>query len=216
MMAGERGIVSPRAARGLPKTFAGRMFRTWFYPGAGLGYVFLVCMFAAQTVVFAGAEIYHAAKASNVFGQQSATLTGLLLLCYLAFYVGLTRLAMWLVPRSVPFRQLLSVVVCLLLLGVFHVMPLIGAFFWYGFQSVEYGAIHAFNILWTLAETWDGRSDRGIVALGVMGGASILVFLLNLVMSTRDVMLVRISTPPRVREEEEGVVTAQVVDPFAD
>ncbi|RMF42050.1 MAG: hypothetical protein D6753_08445 [Planctomycetota bacterium] len=215
LMAGERGILSPRAQRGLPKTFAGRLFKTWFYPGAGLGYVFLVCLFAAQAITFSVAEMYHKAATSNVFGRESVTMVSCLLVCYLVFYVGLTRLTMWLVPRTVPFRQLISVVAAFFLLTLFHLVPLAAEYYWNNFQSFDYGAIQAFNIFWTLAEAIDGNNAEAALGLGVMSVGAVCVFFINLALSTRDVMLVRIAAPPRIQQEEQPV-QAQVVDPFAD
>ncbi|MEZ6074922.1 MAG: hypothetical protein R3C56_04360 [Pirellulaceae bacterium] len=72
LMTGERGIISPRAQRSLPKTFVGRVFLTWFYPGAGLGYVFIVGSFAAFVATIAVLEITFAGEFSNRNGRNSA------------------------------------------------------------------------------------------------------------------------------------------------
>ncbi len=47
LVCGERGVISPRAQRSLPATFFGRALLTWLSPGAGLGYVFIVVVFAS-------------------------------------------------------------------------------------------------------------------------------------------------------------------------
>ena len=70
LVTGERGVISPRAQRTLPKTFFGRVFLTWFYPGPGLGYVFLICLFAAVYLTLAGTEIYYQATMQNSFGRD--------------------------------------------------------------------------------------------------------------------------------------------------
>src|SRR5690606_15587316 len=59
LVTGERGVISPRAQRGLPKTFAGRSFLTWFYPGAGLGTIFIVCLFAALVGTLTAVDLYY-------------------------------------------------------------------------------------------------------------------------------------------------------------
>ena len=94
LMTGERGVISPRAQRTLPKTFLGRIFLTWLYPGAGLGYIYLICLFAALVVTLSAVELYYESTMSNFFGRESVLAAGFLLLCYLTIYLGVNRLIM--------------------------------------------------------------------------------------------------------------------------
>lgn len=217
LITGERGVISPRAQRGLPKTFLGRIFLTWLYPGAGLGYIYIVCVFAALVFTLAGLEIYYQSMA-NWFGRNSALAAGYLLLCYLAIYLGLNRLLLMAVPRHFPARMVGSVALLVVTLLLAHLLPLLIVFYLNDYRNVDYGWHQAFNIFWSISEAVNNLSlDIGpsivIVTLCAMG-----IFGLNLVLSTKDVMLVRVAQPPRVREDdgESEDEDPPLVDPFAD
>ncbi len=80
------GIISPRARRTLPYTFAGRVLTTWFYPGAGMGYIFMVCLFAALVITMYITELYYSMSLQLIMNRTSIQYIGYLLLCYLAIY----------------------------------------------------------------------------------------------------------------------------------
>lgn len=218
LITGERGVISPRAQRTLPKTFFGRVFLTWLYPGAGLGYVFLVCMFAALVSTLIGVEAFYQSKLRNMFGRDSVIAVGYLMLCYLAIYVGVNRLLMMLVPKHLPGRMLGSVAMLAVLLIMAHLLPLLAVYYWNDYREFDYGWHQAFNIFWSTSEAIDSFSLDIGASMAVVTLCAIAIFGLNLVLCTRDVMLVRVALPPRVREEvslEEGGVP-QPADPFAD
>ena len=50
-LTGESPELSPRVKRELPQSALGRMFLTWFAPGPGTGYMFVLCSFAAVGVL---------------------------------------------------------------------------------------------------------------------------------------------------------------------
>jgi hypothetical protein len=57
LMSGESGQLSPRVRRTLPQSFVGRTLRTWFNPGAGTGYVFVVLNLWALAIFVIGAAV---------------------------------------------------------------------------------------------------------------------------------------------------------------
>ncbi len=218
MITGERGIISLRAQRSLPKTFFGRVFLTWMYPGAGLGYVYLICMYAAIVFVLAIFELFYAGQLQNFIGNASITATGFTLLCYLAIYVGLNRLCMLAIGRHFAARMVGAVALMAVLLMLAHLVPWVLVYYYNDYREFPYGWHQAFNIYLTVTEV--------NVQLSLDIGASILIvtlcaigiFGLNLLMCSRDVMLVRVALPPRVREEEhpDDSSPPTPVDPFAD
>jgi hypothetical protein len=218
LITGERGIISPRAQRTLPKTFLGRVFLTWLYPGAGLGYVFLVCMFAALVATLIAVEIYYSYTMRNLFGNDSVMAAGYLLLCYLAFYLGVNRLVMMLVPRQLPGRMIGSVAMLAVILILSHMIPLFTAYYLNDYREFDYAWHQAFNIVWSTSEAIDQVSLDIGASLVILTLCAIGVFGLNLVLCTRDVMLVRVALPPRVREEDGSnePKKADSTDPFAD
>ncbi len=217
LVTGERGVISPRAQRGLPKTFLGRALLTWFYPGAGLGYIFIVCLFAAMVGTVAVIDVFYDGKFQS--GRDAASITiGFLLLCYLVFYVGLNRLLMMLVPRQIPARMLASIALMIATLVMAHMLPLFFAYYANDYRDFGYAWHQAFNIFWTIDEV-DSRFSLDIGAsMVIVTLCAIAIFGLNLVFCTRDVMLVRVVVPPRIRQDDSLNQPAPPVpaDPFAD
>lgn len=218
LIVGERGVISPRAQRTLPKTFLGRVFLTWMYPGAGLGYVFLVCLFGGLAITLAVVELYYASTMRNWFGRTSLVPIGYLLWCYLAIYLGTTRLLMLAVSRQVPARMIGSVALTIVILLLAHLLPLLTVFYLNDYRDFDYGWHQAFNIVWSVNEAVESLSLDIGVSIVIVTLCAIGIFGLNLVLSTRDVMMVRVAQPPRVREDDgsTGVSEKVTIDPFAD
>lgn len=237
LITGEYGVISPRAQRTLPKTFFGRVFLTWLYPGAGLGYIFVVSLFGGLVISLAGVELFYTNSLNNWFGRDSVIVAGYLLLGYLAFYLGLNRLLMLGLPKTIPARMLGSITLLAVTLLLAHLIPLLIAFYWNDYREFDYAWHQAFNIVWSVNEAIEnGPLNRATAAFSSQIGASMLIvtlcaiviFGLNLVLCTRDVLLVRVAEPPRVREDKLGPAQDRpaggdlwrspqppVVDPFA-
>lgn len=227
LMTGEYGVISPRAQRTLPKTFFGRIFLTWLYPGAGLGYIFVVSIFAAMASTLAIAEVYYSASLRNWFGNDSVMVAGYVLTCYLIIYLGLNRLVLLCLPSSLPAKMVGSFALMAVILLFAHLVPLLVVFYLNGYREFDYGWHQAFNIFWTTNEAlrnsfrstaFQGvpsqiRTTMIIVTLSAIG-----VFGLNLLMCTRDVLLVRVAEPKRVREDKglEDDTDKSTEDPFAE
>ena len=219
LMTGERGIISPRAQRSLPRSFMGRVFLTWFYPGAGLGYVFIVCTFAAFVATIAALALAFEGEFTNLGGRHSsALLVGHVLLCYLAFYVGINRLLMMLVPRRQPSRMVGAVTMMVAILLLSQLAPLFLVYYANDYREFAYDWHQALNIIWTVREIVDNNSVDLGAGMVIITLCAIGIFGLNLLLCTRDVMLVRVGLPPRVREEElaKQPTPLQAIDPFAD
>jgi hypothetical protein len=218
LVTGERGVVSPRAQRGLPQTFVGRALLTWFYPGAGLGYVFVVCLYAALVVTLSAVDLFYQGNAQTLRGDVGTIAAGYLLLCYLAIYVGINRLLMMLVPRHVPARMLASTALMITMLVLSHMLPLFIAYYANDYRDFPYAWHQAFNIVWSLEEITDNNSFDIGASMAIVTLCAIAVFGLNLAFCTRDVMLVRVVAPPRILQEEnlKQPTSAVPADPFAD
>ncbi|MCA9134570.1 MAG: hypothetical protein KDA45_15490, partial [Planctomycetales bacterium] len=222
LLTGERGMISPRAQRTLPHTFLGRVFLTWLYPGAGLGYVFMVCMYAALVGTLVFLDIYFGSRLQRMWGDSSMVATGYLLLCYLAIYLGANRLLLLLLPRHLPGRMVTSVALLTVLLVMSHLLPLFAVYFANDYRDFDYGWHQALNIPWSTQEVLDSGSldslswDIGATMVIVTLCAT-AIFGLNLVLCTRDVMLVRVALPPRIRQEIglAQPIKPQPADPFA-
>lgn len=95
LLIGETTELSPRAQRDLPQSFLGRMFFGILNPGPGTGYFFAV----ANSLVWAAAAgaVYWPLLPEPFYLGPLV----LLLPLYIAFYVGLARLVLWLIERAV-------------------------------------------------------------------------------------------------------------------
>lgn len=227
LITGEHGIISPRAQRTLPKSFAGRVFLTWLYPGAGLGYLFVVSVYGGLVVTLSSLEVYYVSSLDNWFGRSSVVIAGYLLLCYLTFYLGLNRLLLLLFPKTIPSRMLSSFCLLTVTLLFAHLIPLILVYYWNDYREFDYGWHQALNIWWTADVALNDLPLRNSVnifsseiglSIALVTLCAISIFGLNLSLCTRDVLLVRVAQPPRVLEEIGLASTTppEQVDPFSD
>lgn len=216
LMTGELGVMSPRAQRKLPRTFVGRMLLTWLYPGAGLGYVYLICLYASVVITLISIEIYYESTVGNLFGSNSLIAAGYLLLCYLAIYLGLNRMLLMAISKQLPGRMVGSVAVLSVMLILTHLLPLLAVYYWNDYREFDYGWHQAFNIPWSVTEALDRVSLDIGASIVIVTLCAIGIFGLNLVLCTRDVMLVRVAQPPRVRQEDQQIeLQISKPDPFA-
>ncbi|MCU0707223.1 MAG: hypothetical protein MUF23_02930 [Pirellula sp.] len=219
-MMGESGIITNRARRTLPDSYFGRVFLTWFNPGAGPAYLLIVlgfigpwiAFFAVLTIVNLSVAGSNATKeiAFSSWAYVSA------LAAYLALYLGIVRLTLLIIFRkSRAPRMLLSfaMVFVMFILSIFLSLSISLAAGDY--RDMEFDWYCFINPIWTLGELFptmyqarQGMSifDNGeelFAWLALVVSASI-VFLINAVFTARDVMVSRIETPPRVLAERPG------------
>jgi hypothetical protein len=218
LICGERGVISPRARRTLPKTFLGRVLLTWLSPGAGLGYVFSVIVFASIALYLAvlTAEISPYSRAS--VGLDNLFACAFALTCFYAFYVGLCRLVMLLIGRRASAPMVLSVSLLIVLLMAIQLGPYFLASYWNDFANVNYEWHQTFNIFLAMRAL---LSNAWITFLGnliTLALAALAIFGLNLMLSTKDVMILRMIAPARVLQETNPTPldVAPSIDPFTN
>lgn len=201
LICGERGIISPRARRTLPKTFLGRVFLTWLSPGAGLGYVFATMVFASVALFLSTIVGTLAPSGRGMIGVDSYFASAFAFTCFYAFYVGLCRLVMLLSARRAAAPMVLSVSLMIVLLMLIQLVPYFLVSYWNDFGSVGYDWHQVFNIYLAihslLTTGWPTFSGN----LLMLSLASLTVFGLNLMLSTKDVMILRLNAPTRVQQE---------------
>lgn len=189
--------LSPRVQRGLPSTLAGRALFTWFNPGPGTGYVFAIASGTAG------------AFALGCFGElvgitngprTNGVLFAFLIVGYLWFYLGLTRLI------SIPFCRLfggrlwvvcaiaITVMVSALLLAIILDAIFIGP------SALDSLVIEPMN--------WAQSIERGFYPVRFNTTLPILVFivgslitLINLTLLFREFEYRRVAVPQRVVDD---------------
>lgn len=217
LITGEHGIISPRAQRTLPKSFLGRLLFSWFYPGAGLGFIFVVCLFASLALTCALTEVYLDVTQIKTNSRYSISGTAIVLLCHLTIYLGINRVFLYCLSSKIGSRMVASVAMLVVILLFAHLLPLFTVFYFNDYREFDYDWHQALNIFWTVSEV----NRTGVFTLG---GSLILLtvvasccFLLNLMICSRDIMLVRVAMPERVLAEETARVEEKpATDPFAD
>jgi hypothetical protein len=198
-----------------------------------LGYIFVVSVFGGLVSTLICVEIFYSTSTNNWFSRDSTLVAGYLLFCYLVFYLGLNRLMLLGLPKSIAARMLGSVALLAVTLLLTHLLPLLVVFYLNDYREFDYGWHQAFNIVWSVDEAVNnGAINPATLAFSTQIGASMVIVTLcaigvfgsNLVMCTRDVLLVRVAAPPRVREEQvsskagkSGKAESEPhpVDPFA-
>ena len=198
----ERGILSPRAQRTLPRTLLGQCSLTWFYPGAGLAYVFLTSLFASIVIGVIGFAYAFPLYSAAYQEKEETIAVGVAALSYFILYTGLTRLIMMSVPRHIVGRPFLGLFMQAFLFALVPLLPYFILLALHDFRSFDYGWHQLLFVSWTIRELDSGGfssvNTRAIVLLAALSG---IVFLINLLMCGRDVLLLRVELPPRVQQE---------------
>jgi hypothetical protein len=202
LMSGESAKLSPRVRRSLPHSFLGRMFGTWFNPGAGTGYVFCVVNLWSLALLTGGAAV-----AGELFGMGGRYLmdtisVATLAAAYVTVYLGVGRLLI-LVIRPFLFTGLLLpllIHVVMAALGAF--VPAVVGGWMQGFNNLSYTELQLTNWAWTLIDAAEGDLwATPFVPLTLYTSAGGL-FLLHLLLARREVEQTRLQTPDRVVEDE--------------
>jgi hypothetical protein len=206
----ERGVTSPRAQRRLPDTLLGRVFLSWLNPGSGTGYVFTITSFAGCI----GGLFFGVYSRFNPSSQMlDAVIHSVMLMAYLVIYVGLTRLVLVLLdlfPKLIGSRMLMAPCLSILFLLVGTISPLLLSGFWNGTGVPTYEWYTVINPFWTFGEFKFPELSSQILLIAM----SVIVFGLNFVSLGRDVIMVRVEAPPRVREEQAIHTEIKSESPF--
>jgi hypothetical protein len=204
LMVGEYPQLSPRVRRELPQTYFGRMLLTWFNPGSGTGYVFAVLNLTAvalQCMLMHIWDVEVGRTFSNFISTESLFLYSAGIVCYVAIYLGISRLTVLLA------RHVASVgIVFSLLISIFYVLagaalPLLFQLWLFDYRLESYTELQITNWCWTLVEAAEGKlGSHWLVPVFLAVGAALL-FLVNVALATAEIAQVRAAVPQRVLEE---------------
>jgi hypothetical protein len=208
-LTGETAQLSPRAMRQLPQSLVGRMAFTWFNPGSGTGYMFAILNLLAVLLVIAGAIVAgHLTGTLDVPDLGEWTPMTICVFGYVAGYLGLTRVLIVLARQATPVGMLATFLcnVILIVGGVLFPLLIQALISWGNFTDFDYTPLQLPNWIWTLGETIDGPvGGPPAYAWIIVGVAGIVLFLINLVLTAREVEHVRLQAPRRVQEDEAAL-----------
>jgi len=213
---GESGVITQRARRSLPDSLPARLFLTWFNPGAGPGYIFVVLGFVGPLLPLLLVPWLGQWTSNRQFGVSlNAMVYCAALAAYLALYLGSVRLILLLFFRRYrSSRILLSILLTFFLLVSSFVASTSLSLVANEYRDLEFDWYCFINPVWTLGTLFPSfifsgqanpvlaTAENFLAWLWLMGTGGFM-FLLNAVFAARDVMLTRIEAPPRVLEEKQ-------------
>jgi len=210
---GENDLLSPRVKRGLPLTFAGRMFLNWLYPGPGRGYLYAVGSFAATAILGC---VVASFLSQNVLSPLQLTLytivrVAILLLSYLLFYLGLGTLLLRFLQRRYQVTIFMRVLLHSLILLVGIGYPFVFSAMFNSYNETWRSPLMITNPIWVVG---NAAFPRGYYSTDgwewIMLGFGVAVFLLNLRGIAAELRQEKLAAPARVHLEEEQLAIAQL------
>ena len=230
VMTGENPVLSQRVRRSLPQSLAGRVLLTWFNPGPGSGYVFAVANLGLLAALACAAVQTYPPTRGLAAGTSCVAVT--LAWSYVAFYLGLGRLAIIGLKRLAPLTMFGCFLVQFLLLLGGTGLPFLIQSMSNRFRVVNGVLLQMPSPIWSIGRLFDGGTPSNqllTLQFGVYSAAAI-VLLINLALAGREARLLRVAAPRRVIEDDLmlspprealatnpwGDVAESVVDPGGD
>jgi len=218
IMMGEQGIIPARARRTLPSSLLARLFLTWLNPGAGPGYLFVLLSFVGSAITLVlSCQLLIPLTNSDVGLHTMAY--AIALAGYLALYLGIVRLiCMAALRRLQAGRLVTALTICLVLVISAVVLTCSINLAVNNYQRLSYDWYCFPNLFWTLAELFPGTISQtwnsaeylsSIIAL--LFCASVVAFI-NIVLTAKDVVILRIETPKRVAMERQRLRGIRIRD----
>jgi hypothetical protein len=208
LMVGESPILFSRVKRQLPKSFLGRVFLTWFFPGPGKGYMLaltgLICSFLSACIGFAVAEILGWNGNGRMNFIDHVLPFAVLGIGYVTVYLGLGLLIVKFIRRFAPVGQALSVLMQILLILLGCIAPVLIQWIVPDLHfNSSYSILHITNPFWSLLEVAEGRQNMDLpIMIALVSLAAAVVFAMNLRGLYREIETVRVYRPKRVIDED--------------
>ncbi|MHB8901534.1 MAG: hypothetical protein ACYC6Y_22510 [Thermoguttaceae bacterium] len=207
LMTGEWPELSMRVKRGLPQSFLGRAFLTWFNPGPGTGYIFACC--GAIAVGLTAALLLAAGMYSTAGGNLGSKAAPVLAYCLLApsyviAYLGIGLLVIRFLRRFTASTLFVAVLVQVVLVTAGTAGPFVVASIFNAEPFGGYSLLQITNPFWSSMHVTEGSGLplEAPALLTFVPLTALVVFVFNLPAILREVRHVRIAKPTRVAEED--------------
>jgi hypothetical protein len=200
IMSGESIAISQRVKRSLPKSFLGRAFLTWFYPGPATGYVFALANLASVMFVSLLAVFFVENNPQHIRIFTLFTLTGFF---YVAGYLGLGNLLLYLIRRVSTVTLFTGTVIQCLLVLIGVATPWLIAEI-NGTYVRSYTLLHVTDPFWSCAMFLEGQGltpTKETIPWLVVPPA-LIIFILNLIYVAPRVRERTAAKPLRMIEED--------------
>ena len=215
-MVGEPQVLSSRVRRGLPQSLPGRVLFTWFMPGPGTGYMFVMANMITLTVMC----VLMTTDPFWEFGERLARITPgrrssvapfevlgacIVATSYLAIYLGLTKLILAVVARFGDTRLTVRFLVGILLVLFGGGGPWVMQISNPRTRDLDYTLLQMSNPVWTLKEyCWNHGPPAGMDTwvLTVLPITALVVWGFNLPSLVRELLQSHLPQPARVVEDD--------------
>ena len=197
--------LSRRVQRSLPQSTAGRVFLTWFNPGPGTGFVFVIANLTTVALIALAVVTWKGAIGRAPITSEQATYCIVLGWSYVVIFLGVGRLLIALLRRlifvSMAAGFLLHIILLLMASGIPQIIVLMSSSF---NVRNEFSLLQITNPVWTLFALLDAGVIyvEGQVLILVLPAAALIVLLLNFRSVATEVRHQRRSLPVRVAEDE--------------
>ena len=202
VMTGEGPVMSHRVRRTLPKSLVGRTLLTWFNPGPGSGYIFVVANLGLIVLLTCAAAVVKPparGPAPEMIAAVAALTWG-----YTVTFLGLGRLTILGLRRLAPLSLFGCFLVNLLLLLGGSSLPFIVETFTNRRSTAAMGFFQSPSPAWTIARLVNGQTQTDqvatlLIAMIAIAGAALVV---NLRLAGREARQLRVARPRRVVEDD--------------
>ena len=204
-MVSQSGSISPRTQRTLPERLSSRMLFSWLIPGGGTGYFFVILNYASLMLAFVLMPLE---------GHDSDDISLYLVVTfgYVAFFLGILRLAMLAIPSTATNRAGVGALLGVLCLALGSGIPIFLSMAANDFERWTYETYSVFNVFATYEDIYEARGAP--VSLLLVCAA--VVLMVNALLVSRDIILVRVrSIEDRDGESTSVSAASPAVDPFA-
>jgi hypothetical protein len=237
-LTGESAALSPRVRRDLPQSVLGRTFLTWFMPGPGTGYIFVIANMLVVSllallpynqigVFFQSLAGTNPATSGGMAGSfafvrtppagpnpYEVALAGIVATSYLTIFLGLGTLIVRGMRRFTPIRLAVPVLVNLCLIAVGCITPWVIQMSSPTMRRAGWNLLQIPNAVWTLTEVCFDRLPVDGTALALaLTAMALIVWSLNLLPLLDELKQGRVAKPARVEEEDAALATAAAGDP---
>jgi hypothetical protein len=202
MLTAEWPHLSARVKRSLPQSFLGRTFFTWFNPGPGTGYMFVVSNLGAIALV--SVLLLALLPASTMPGGPTEWETFCFVLIgvgYITAYLGLGKLIVDLLRRVAAVPMVASVLINGFLIAAGSGIPLV-IHMMSNLRYSGYSLLHVTNPIWTLEQILFGGSAYTDELVVIIPFAGLAMFAVNLPAVIREIRQVRVAAPARIQEDD--------------
>ncbi len=230
-LTGEPAALSPRVRRDLPQSTLARTLLTWFTPGPGTGYVFVLVNMAAISLLALlpyheiGVFIRRLSDAAyspspglwlgaGAPKPAEMMIAGAVATCYLAIYLGIGSLLVRVLRRRANLALGVPALINIVLLSVGSIVPWVIQMTSPTLRNRDWTVLQIPNAVWSLTDVcFDRLPVDDMVLLLMLFPVAVLVGGINVLFLLDDLKQVRVARPERVEQDDTALAAVGAEPP---